>query len=150
MTSNVGSAIIQEKLNGFTDNNREKILEETKNEVIALLKSMVRPEFLNRIDEVIMFNPLTKQEIRDIVKLSANQLMEMMAQSGYDMRITDEAIDWLAKTGYDPQYGARPLKRLIQREIVNKLSKLILADTLDKGKPILVLPNSNELSISQL
>ena len=103
-----------------------------------LLKQTIRPEFLNRIDEVIMFQPLMKKEIKGIISIQLNALKELIAKNGIHLEFTDYALEYLAENGYDPQFGARPLKRLIQREIVNALSKKILAGTIDKIKPVLV------------
>ena len=103
-----------------------------------LLKQTIRPEFLNRIDEVIMFQPLMKKEIKGIIKIQLNGLKELISKNGIDLEFTDYALEYLAENGYDPQFGARPLKRLIQREIINQLSKKILAGDIDKTKPVLV------------
>jgi ATP-dependent Clp protease ATP-binding subunit ClpB len=107
-------------------------------EVVNLLKQTIRPEFLNRIDEIIMFQPLMKNEIKGIILIQLENLRKLVAQNGIDLQFSDYALDYLAENGYDPQFGARPLKRLIQREIVNQLSKKILAGTIDKTKPVLV------------
>jgi ATP-dependent Clp protease ATP-binding subunit ClpB len=103
-----------------------------------LLRQTIRPEFLNRVDEIIMFHPLMKREIRNIINIQLNQLKKLVSESGIQLRFSDYLIDYLAENGYDPQYGARPLKRLIQREIVNQLSKKILAGDIDKSHPVLV------------
>jgi ATP-dependent Clp protease ATP-binding subunit ClpB len=138
MTSNMGSHIIQENFEKITDKNREELVESTKAEVIALLRQTIRPEFLNRIDEIIMFQPLLKKEIRGIIRIQLDQLKALVAQSGIQLEFGEYALDYLAENGYDPQFGARPLKRLIQKEIVNQLSKRILAGDIDKTKPVLV------------
>ncbi len=138
MTSNLGSHIIQENFEKVTDKNKEEIVERTKAEVVVLLKQTIRPEFLNRIDEVIMFQPLMKKEIKGIIKIQLNSLKQLVAQSGINLQFSDYALDYLSENGYDTQFGARPLKRLIQKEIVNQLSKKILAGTIDKAKPVLV------------
>jgi ATP-dependent Clp protease ATP-binding subunit ClpB len=105
---------------------------------MGLLRQTIRPEFLNRIDEVIMFQPLMKKEIRGIIKMQLDSLKQLVAQSGINLQFSDYVLDFLAENGYDPQFGARPLKRLIQKEIVNKLSKRILAADIDKVRPVLV------------
>jgi ATP-dependent Clp protease ATP-binding subunit ClpB len=138
MTSNMGSSIIQSNFEEVTELNLEDIVERTKGEVMALLKQSIRPELLNRIDEIIMFHPLMKKEIRGIIRIQLNQLSGMLADSGIDLRFSDYALDYLAENGYDPQYGARPLKRLIQKQIVNQLSKRILEGNIDKSRPVLV------------
>ncbi|PWT72189.1 MAG: ATP-dependent chaperone ClpB [Bacteroidetes bacterium] len=138
MTSNMGSHIIQAAFENVNENNREQIVEQTKIEVMNLLRQTIRPEFLNRIDEVIMFQPLLKNEIRGIIKIQLDNLATMVAKNGIDLRFSDYTIDYLAENGFDPQFGARPLKRLIQKEIVNQLSKKILAGEIDKSHPVLV------------
>jgi ATP-dependent Clp protease ATP-binding subunit ClpB len=138
MTSNMGSQIIQDNFEQVTEQNKEEVVERTKLEVMNLLKQSIRPEFLNRIDEVIMFQPLLKNEIRGIIRIQLNQLKDLVGKNNIDLRFSDYAIDYLAENGYDPQFGARPLKRLIQKEIINQLSKRILAGDIDKTKPVLV------------
>jgi ATP-dependent Clp protease ATP-binding subunit ClpB len=138
MTSNMGSHIIQENFEKVTEKNKDEVVERTKDEVMVLLRQTIRPEFLNRIDEVIMFQPLMKKEIKGIIKIQLDNLRQLVAQSGINLQFSDYALDYLAENGYDPQFGARPLKRLIQKEIVNQLSKKILAGTIDKTKPVLV------------
>ena len=127
MTSNMGAHIIQDKLEGLDMKKRLEVVEETKVEVLGMLKQTVRPEFINRIDEIIMFTPLNKEEVKQIVKIQINGLIKMLAQKGIQFNATDAAIENLATIGFDPQYGARPIKRVIQREVLNKLSKEILA-----------------------
>ncbi len=138
MTSNMGSHIIQDNFENVTEVNKEEVVEKTKTEVMALLRQTIRPEFLNRIDEVIMFQPLMKKEIKGIIKMQLDGLKELVAQSGINLQFSDYVLDFLAENGYDPQFGARPLKRLIQKEIVNQLSKRILAADIDKTRPVLV------------
>ena len=138
MTSNMGSHIIQDNFEKVTEKNKDEVVERTKDEVMVLLRQTIRPEFLNRIDEVIMFQPLMKKEIKGIIKIQLDNLRQLVAQSGINLLFGDYALDYLAENGYDPQFGARPLKRLIQKEIVNQLSKKILAGTIDKTKPVLV------------
>ncbi len=127
MTSNMGAHIIQDKLEGLDMEKRAEVVEETKTEVLGMLKQTVRPEFINRIDEIIMFTPLNEVEVKQIVGIQINGLVKMLAQKGIQFKATDSAIENLAKIGFDPQYGARPIKRVIQREVLNKLSKEILA-----------------------
>ncbi|MGY4536179.1 ATP-dependent Clp protease ATP-binding subunit ClpB [Mucilaginibacter sp. UYNi724] len=136
MTSNIGSNIIQENFSELEDNNREEIIAKTKNELFTLLRATIRPEFLNRIDEIIMFTPLSRDEIGDIVKLQFRQVQQTLAEMGVTIDATDEALDWLAQLGYDPQFGARPLKRVIQKKILNELSKQILAGKVDRDSKI--------------
>jgi len=138
MTSNMGSHIIQENFEKINDQNREEVVDATREEVMTLLKQTIRPEFLNRVDEVIMFQPLMREEIKGIINIQLQQLKELMARNGMILEFSDYALDYLATQGYDPQFGARPLKRLIQKEIVNLLSKKILSGEIDKSKPVLV------------
>lgn len=138
MTSNMGSHIIQENFEKVTETNQEEVVEQTRLEVLNLLKQTIRPEFLNRIDEVIMFQPLMKKEIRGIIRIQLNDLKKLVAQSGLQISFSDYLIDYLAENGFDPQFGARPLKRLIQKQIVNQLSKKILMGAVDKTQPVLV------------
>ncbi|WP_121811807.1 ATP-dependent chaperone ClpB [Mucilaginibacter kameinonensis] len=136
MTSNIGSNIIQENFQNLEDTNRDELVAKTKNELFNLLRVTIRPEFLNRIDEIIMFTPLNRDEIHDIVKLQFKQVQDTLAEMGVTIEASDEALDWLAQLGYDPQFGARPLKRVIQKKILNELSKQILAGTVDKDSTI--------------
>ena len=127
MTSNTGSHIIQENFGQLTDENKELIVAKTKDEVFELLQKTIRPEFLNRIDEIIMFTPLSRSEIGEIVKMQFHNITKQLSEQNIFISATDEALDWLAQLGYDPIYGARPLKRVIQKRILNELSKEILA-----------------------
>ncbi|MBO7635639.1 MAG: ATP-dependent chaperone ClpB [Paludibacteraceae bacterium] len=138
MTSNLGSDLIREKFEKLTANNREEIIEESKKTVLDMLKQTIRPEFLNRIDEIIMFAPLTKSETRQIVDLQINSVYKMLKENGVELRVTDDARDFIATEGYDPQFGARPVKRVIQKRLLNDLSKALLAQTVDRSKPIVV------------
>jgi ATP-dependent Clp protease ATP-binding subunit ClpB len=138
MTSNIGSHLIQEAFENVNEKNVDEITEKAKLDVMVLLRETVRPEFLNRVDEIIMFHPLMKKEIRGIINIQLKNLVKLIAENGIRLSFSDYAIDYLAENGYDPQYGARPLKRLIQKEIVNKLSKKILAADFDKTKPVLI------------
>ena len=136
MTSNIGSQLIQENFSQMNETNREEVMAKTKNQVFDLLKSTLRPEFLNRIDEIIMFSPLTRHEIRQIVELQFNQLKFTLNEQDIRLDATEEALDWLSELGYDPQFGARPLKRVIQKRILNELSKEILAGKIEKDAHI--------------
>jgi ATP-dependent Clp protease ATP-binding subunit ClpB len=138
MTSNMGSHIIQENFEKVNDENKEEIVESTKAEVMVLLRQTIRPEFLNRIDEVIMFQPLMKKEIKGIIDIQLQGLKQLVAQTGIQLQFSEYVLDFLSENGYDPQMGARPLKRLIQKEIINQLSKRILAGDIDKSIPVLV------------
>lgn len=138
MTSNIGSHIIQAAFENVTEKNVEQVTDSTKAEVMSLLRETVRPEFLNRVDEIIMFKPLLKKEIMGIVKIQLNALKSLVAKNGIHLEFSDYALEYLGEQGFDPQFGARPLKRIIQKEIVNQLSKRILAGDVDKSKPVLV------------
>lgn len=127
MTSNTGSHIIQENFSLLTEFNKDEIIAKTKEEVFELLQKSIRPEFLNRIDEIIMFTPLSRNEIAEIVKLQFNKVVQQLAEQNIMLTATEDALDWLAQLGYDPVYGARPLKRVIQKRILNELSKEILS-----------------------
>jgi ATP-dependent Clp protease ATP-binding subunit ClpB len=136
MTSNIGSNLIQDNFTLLNDDNRNEVIARTKNQVFELLKKSMRPEFLNRIDEIIMFTPLNRNEIRDIVQLQFAGVQHSLLEMGVTITATEEALDWLAELGYDPQFGARPLKRVIQKRILNELSKQILAGKVDKDSNI--------------
>ncbi len=139
MTSNIGSHIIMDRLSKYTDElPPENVLDETKKEVFDLMKQTIRPEFLNRIDEIIMFTPLTRDNVRQIVLLQIRQINEMLAQNSIRMEVLDKAVDWIAEKGYDPMFGARPVKRTLQRYLVNELSKEILAGKIDRNSVITV------------
>jgi ATP-dependent Clp protease ATP-binding subunit ClpB len=127
MTSNTGSHIIQENFSHLTDDNRDEIIAKTKDEVFELLQKTIRPEFLNRIDEIIMFTPLSRDEIGNIVRMQFHSVQKQLAEQNVELTASEEALDWLAQLGYDPIYGARPLKRVIQKRVLNELSKEILA-----------------------
>jgi ATP-dependent Clp protease ATP-binding subunit ClpB len=138
MTSNLGSQIIQANFEDVTEKNREQVMDKTQVEVVDLLRQTLRPEFLNRIDEIILFQPLLKSEIRGIIRIQLEGLQSLVAKNGINLQFSDYAIDYLAENGFDPQFGARPLKRLIQKEITNQLSKRILAGDIDRTSPVLV------------
>jgi ATP-dependent Clp protease ATP-binding subunit ClpB len=138
MTSNIGSHLIQEAFENVNEKNVEQATEKARVEVMTLLRQTIRPEFLNRVDEIIMFKPLMKKEIMGIVKIQLENLKKLVGESGILLNFSDYALEFLAEQGFDPQFGARPLKRLIQKEIVNTLSKRILAGDIDKSIPVLV------------
>ncbi|GHV67821.1 chaperone protein ClpB [Bacteroidia bacterium] len=138
MTSNIGAHIIQDSLKDLNDKNRDDILEKTNKEVLELLRQTIRPEFLNRIDEVVMFTPLRENEIVEIVRLQLHALQNMLEATGLTIEITNKAVEWIAAEGFDPQFGARPVKRIIQRHLLNELSKQILAETVSKNSRIVV------------
>ena len=138
MTSNLGSQYIQQQCANLSDANRDEVLDETRQRVMDMLKQTIRPEFLNRIDETIMFLPLTKQEIAEVVRLQMRSVGRMLAEQGFKIDVSDDAISLLADLGYDPEFGARPVKRAIQRYVLNDLSKKILAEEVNRDKPILI------------
>ena len=138
MTSNMGSGLILQNLAGLTAENREEVFDKTQKQVMELLKASIRPEFLNRVDETIVFTPLSQEEIRDIVSLQVKHLQSKLAAMDVVIDFTSKAIDKVAELGYDPQFGARPLKRVLQRMVVNELSKRILAGDVEKDAVILV------------
>lgn len=138
MTSNLGSQYIQQQCANLSEGNRDEVLDETRQKVMDMLKQTIRPEFLNRIDETIMFLPLTKQEIAEVVRLQMRSVHRMLTEQGFKIDVSDDAIDLLADLGYDPEFGARPVKRAIQRYVLNDLSKKILADEVSRDKPILI------------
>lgn len=138
MTSNLGSDIIREKFEKLSPENHDQVIEDAKNTVLNMLKQTIRPEFLNRIDEIIMFTPLSKTETRRIVDLQIDSIYKMLKDNGVELRVTDDARNFIADVGYDPQFGARPIKRVIQRYLLNDLSKALLAQTVNRDKPIVV------------
>ena len=145
MTSNLGSHLIQEKFEKINFVNHDEIVEETKNQVLTMLKQTIRPEFLNRIDEIIMFTPLNENEIKDIVRLQLSSVTKMLKEAGITLEVTDKAIDFIASEGFDPEFGARPVKRAIQRYLLNDLSKKILAGSVDRNEPVIVDSDNNTL-----
>lgn len=145
MTSNLGSQFIQQQFEKLDDTNRDQLIDETRSQVMEMLKKMIRPEFLNRIDETIMFLPLSKKEIADVVKLQINAIRKMLEPQGFRLEVTDAAIQYLAEVGYDPEFGARPVKRAIQRYVLNDLSKKILASEVSNDKPITIDSFGNSL-----
>lgn len=145
MTSNMGSHIIRDNFEKITDDNKEEVIENTKQEVLELLKKQIRPEFLNRIDEIIMFTPLSETEIKEIVELQLDSVKRTLKQNDILIEFTPAAVSFIAVEGYDPQFGARPVKRMIQKYILNELSKQILAEKVDKDKTIVIDSVDNKL-----
>ncbi len=138
MTSNMGSALIRDNFSKMTPENKGEVVEKTKGEVLEMLKQTIRPEFLNRIDEIIMFTPLNEREIEEIVGLQINSVKKMLSRNGVTLEVTPAALAFLAREGYDPEFGARPVKRVIHRLVLNQLSKDLLAQKVDKEKPIII------------
>ena len=144
MTSNIGSHIIQENFKDYDEFDKDEVINKTRSQLFELLRQTIRPEFLNRIDEVIMFTPLGRDEIAEIVKMQFSQLQHTLGEMGITIEASVEALDWLAQLGYDPQFGARPLKRVMQKKILNELSKQILAGKIDKDSKIMLDMFNNE------
>ena len=138
MTSNLGSQYIQQQFEHLNDTNREEVIDKAKVAVMDMLKKTIRPEFLNRIDETIMFLPLTKEQIGDVVRLQLERVKDMLEPQGIELQWTDPAINYLSDVGYDPEFGARPVKRAIQRYVLNDLSKSLLAGTVNRDKPVII------------
>ena len=145
MTSNMGSSLIRERFEHMTDENRNEVIDRTREEVMDMLKKTIRPEFLNRIDEIIMFTPLDEEQIRQIVSMQIEGVKKMLAKNGITLEATDAAINVLGKAGYDPEFGARPVKRAIQSMVLNQLSKDIIAARVNRDRPIIIDANGNEL-----
>lgn len=145
MTSNMGSSVIRDNFSKMTDDNRDEVIENTKTQVVDMLKQTIRPEFLNRIDEIIMFTPLNEKEIEEIVGLQIRSIQKMLERNGVTMEVTPAALKFLAEEGYDPEFGARPVKRVIHRLVLNRLSKDILAQKVDKERPIIIDVKDDEL-----
>ena len=148
MTSNMGSHLIRENFATMTKDNRYEVIERTKSDVLEMMKQTIRPEFLNRIDEIIMFTPLNEHEIEQIVTLQINGIKRMLLSNGVTLEVTDKALHYLAEEGYDPEFGARPVKRVIHRMILNQLSKDILAQKIDRSKPIIIDYNQDSLTFN--
>ena len=146
MTSNIGSHLIQENLENVTDKNRDEVFDRTREQVFDLLKKTIRPEFLNRIDEVIMFKPLTKGEIMEVVEIQLGLIQKMLGKSDIRLKVTKKAIQFIATLGFDPQFGARPIKRVIQKNLLNELSKMILEGNVNKDKEIVVDEKEGKLT----
>jgi ATP-dependent Clp protease ATP-binding subunit ClpB len=151
MTSNMGAHIIQENFDKLTAANEDQVVEETKNQVIDLLRKTIRPEFLNRVDEIIMFRPLTRKEIRKIVGIQFNLIQKRLEENGIKIEASSEVLDKLGELGFDPQFGARPLKRVMQRLILNELSKEILSGSIQKESVVgITLDDKGELQFLNL
>jgi len=148
MTSNMGSHIIQEEFENTDGNHRDEFTEKIKGRVLELLRKSVRPEFLNRVDDIIMFKPLSAVQIEEVVKLQIKQMSKVLLAAGVSVEISENAVKWLAQAGFDPQYGARPVKRIIQKYIMNELSRRIIAGTIDKEKPVKIDYTASMLSVS--
>lgn len=145
MTSNIGSSLIRENFEHLTKQNHEEVIEKTKTEIFELLKKTIKPEFLNRIDDLIMFTPLNEDEIKEIVLLQVKNIEKMMAQNDVKFSMTDNALKYITKIGFDPQFGARPIKRVLQKYVLNELSKQIIGQTINREKPIVVDFDGNNL-----
>jgi ATP-dependent Clp protease ATP-binding subunit ClpB len=145
MTSNAGSDVIQENLSNMNNENREEVIESTRRKVMDILRKSVRPEFLNRIDDIIMFHPLSDKDIKDILLLQIDNVKKKLTSMGVNLEFTDYALNYLTAKGYDPSYGARPLKRLLQKELINELATTLLAGSIDKSKPVIVDSFENKL-----
>ncbi|MBR9861708.1 AAA domain-containing protein, partial [bacterium] len=142
MTSNIGSHIIQERFSNWEEDKADEIEAKTKVEVFELLKKSIRPEFLNRIDELIMFKPLSRENIKGIVAIQFGNIQNMLKEQGVELEATEQALEWLAEIGYDPTFGARPLKRAIQREVLNPLAKQILSGKVSSNSKIMLELNA--------
>jgi ATP-dependent Clp protease ATP-binding subunit ClpB len=145
MTSNLGSSLIRERFEHMTPENRNQVIDSTRNDVMDMLKKTIRPEFLNRIDEIIMFTPLDEEQIRQIVAMQLKGVKKMLAKNGITLEVTETAVALLGKAGYDPEFGARPVKRAIQNMVLNQLSKDIIASKVDRNHPIIIDAEGNEL-----
>ncbi|MCZ6693939.1 MAG: AAA family ATPase, partial [Bacteroidetes bacterium] len=151
MTSNIGSTLIQENFEQLNQKNITQVIEETKTQVLELLKKSVPPEFLNRIDETIMFSPLSRQDLRKIADIQFRLVQKRLEENGINIETSEKVLDFLAKAGFDPQFGARPLKRVLQKEILNELSKQILSGKIDKGSLVGIdLNESNQIEFLNL
>ena len=148
MTSNLGSSLIRERFETLNEANREQVINSTRNEVMDMLKRTIRPEFLNRIDEIVMFSPLSEQEIGEIVRLQMNGVASMLSKNGITLSVTDAAVNILAQAGYDPEFGARPVKRAIQNLVLNRLSQDIIAGKINNSTPITVDAKDGEITFS--
>jgi ATP-dependent Clp protease ATP-binding subunit ClpB len=149
MTSNLGASYIRERSENVTQDKLEEVYEDIRKNVIEFLKQKLRPEFLNRVDDIIVFRPLNKDDMKEIVKLQFKRVQEMLAEQDYYAELTDEAINYLVEKGYDPAFGARPLRRLIQKELVNELAKEIIAGKLAPGDTVVVSANADGLVFSK-
>jgi ATP-dependent Clp protease ATP-binding subunit ClpB len=146
MTSNLGSEIIRQNLETINKENHDEVISKTKNMVMNLLKNTIRPEFLNRIDETIIFEPLTREQIADIVKIQMKGINKTLSEQNIEIVLTDEALNWIADAGYDPEFGARPVKRVIQKELLNKLATELISGRLGKKPQITVKVSDGQLT----
>jgi ATP-dependent Clp protease ATP-binding subunit ClpB len=145
MTSNLGAEIIQQNMDGLTAENQDAVMEKTRNQLLEMLRKTIRPEFLNRIDDTIVFTPLSKKDIKEVVKLQFEKVVQRLSGNDMKIEITENAIEWLAEMGYDPHFGARPVKRVLQRHLLNELSKKILSGEIQKERPITIDISDNRL-----
>jgi ATP-dependent Clp protease ATP-binding subunit ClpB len=145
MTSNLGSHLIQDSFDKINTGNQAFVLEEVRNQLLEMLRKTLRPEFLNRIDETIIFTPLTSENIRQIVRLQFDQVVKRLSTTDLKIEITEKAIDWLTTVGYEPHFGARPVKRILQKYVLNELSKRILSGEVDKNQLVIIDEVDNEL-----
>ena len=145
MTSNLGSQYIQERFQNLNDGNRETTISDTRKNVMEMLKKTIRPEFLNRIDDIIMFLPLTKEQIAEVVTLQMKNVKRMLETQGFILEWTSDAISWIADKGYDPEFGARPVKRAIQDYVLNELSRKLLTEEVVREKPVMIDARNGEL-----
>jgi ATP-dependent Clp protease ATP-binding subunit ClpB len=145
MTSNMGSSLIRDKFSHITESNRIDVVEQTRMEVLNMLRTTIRPEFLNRIDEIIMFEPLNRNEIAQVVRIQLDGIIKMLKGNGVELEFTDAAVAWIADLGYDPEFGARPVKRVIQRQVLDTLSKQLLSGNIDRTSPIVIDVKNDEL-----
>ena len=145
MTSNLGSQYIQEQFQNLNDSNREATINDTRKNVMEMLKKTIRPEFLNRIDDIIMFLPLTKEQIAEVVTLQMKNVKRMLETQGFTLEWTPDAISWIADKGYDPEFGARPVKRAIQDYVLNELSRKLLTEEVVREKPVTIDAKNGEL-----
>ena len=148
MTSNMGSQLIRDNFSHMTADNREQVIDTTREAVLNMLKQTIRPEFLNRIDETIMFTPLSENEIQEIVEMQIASVRGMLAKNGVQLQLTPDALAFLSHEGYDPEFGARPVKRVIQRQLLNALSKQLLSGTVDNTRPIVVDVHDGSLTFT--
>jgi ATP-dependent Clp protease ATP-binding subunit ClpB len=150
MTSNLGSHLIQEGLERMNDRNRGEVFEQTRTAIFELLRKTIRPEFLNRIDETIMFTPLTRDNMKEVVQIQFNRIVKRLSNQNLKLGISPEAVNWLASVGYDPQYGARPVNRLLQKYILNELSREILLGKISANQSIMIVMGDDELKFKQV
>ncbi|MGE4587848.1 MAG: AAA family ATPase, partial [Mangrovibacterium sp.] len=146
MTSNLGSQLIRESFGGMNENNRGALFEQTRTALFELLRKTLKPEFLNRIDEIIMFSPLSLEEMKQVVRIQFNRIVRRLQNRNMKLEISPEAISWLASVGYDPQYGARPVTRLLQKYVLNALSRALLSGSLTAGQDILIDVEDEQLT----